>query len=83
MQSNSEAYEAEDRCFRVSVARRLMLPHLADTDPQVLLWHVPTTVQRVNYVANLWTCNSTFATAAGMEVALTAGLRQWPDAMQM
>ena len=26
MQPSSEAYEAEDRCFRVSVARRLMLP---------------------------------------------------------
>ena len=29
MQLSSEAYEAEDRCFRVSVARRLMLPHPA------------------------------------------------------
>ena len=29
MQPSSEAYEAEDRCFRVSVARRLMLPHPA------------------------------------------------------
>ena len=27
MQPRSEAYEIEDRCFRVSVARRLMLPH--------------------------------------------------------
>ena len=27
MQPSSEACEAEDRCFRVSVARRLMLPH--------------------------------------------------------
>ena len=27
MQPSSEAYEAEDRCFRVSVDRRLMLPH--------------------------------------------------------
>ena len=27
MQSSSEAYEVEDLCFRVSVARRLMLPH--------------------------------------------------------
>ena len=33
MQPNSEAYEAEDRCFRVSVARRLMLPHPAAADP--------------------------------------------------
>ena len=29
MQPSSEAYEAEDRCFRVPVARRLMLPHPA------------------------------------------------------
>ena len=29
MQPSSEAYEAEDRCFRVSVARRLMIPHPA------------------------------------------------------
>ena len=31
-QPSSEAYEAEDRCFRVSVARRLMLP--ASSGPQ-------------------------------------------------
>ena len=29
MHPSSESYEAEDRCFRVSVARRLMLPHPA------------------------------------------------------
>ena len=29
MQPSSEAYVAEDRCFRVSVAKRLMLPHPA------------------------------------------------------
>ena len=29
MQPSSEAYEAEDRCFRVSVATRVMLPHPA------------------------------------------------------
>ena len=29
MQPSSEAYEAEDRCFRVSVARRLLLPQSA------------------------------------------------------
>ena len=28
-QPNSEAYEADDRCFHVSLARRLMLPHPA------------------------------------------------------
>ena len=30
MQPSSEAYEAEDRCFRVAVARRLILPHPGD-----------------------------------------------------
>ena len=29
MQPSSEAYEADDRCFRVSLARRLMMPHPA------------------------------------------------------
>ena len=33
LQPNSEAYEAEDRCFRVSIARRLMSPHPAASDP--------------------------------------------------
>ena len=33
MQPSSEAYEAEDRCFRVSVARRLMLPHPGSRQP--------------------------------------------------
>ena len=33
MQPSSEAYEVEDRCFRVSVARRLMLPHPAVANP--------------------------------------------------
>ena len=33
MQPSSEAYEAEDRCFRVSVARRLMLPRPAAANP--------------------------------------------------
>ena len=36
MEPSSEAYEAEDRCFRVSVARRLMLPHPAA--PTLQMW---------------------------------------------
>ena len=36
VQPSSEAYEAEDRCFRVSVARRLMLPHPAAANPAVV-----------------------------------------------
>ena len=33
MQPSSEAYEIEDRCFRVSVARRLMLSHPIAANP--------------------------------------------------
>ena len=32
-QPSSESYEADDRCFRVSLARRLMLPHPATNHP--------------------------------------------------
>ena len=41
MQPSSEAYEAEDRCFRVSVARRLMLPHPAVADPADVVQFCP------------------------------------------
>ena len=33
LQPHSEVHEGEDRCFRVSMARRLMLPHPAAPDP--------------------------------------------------
>ena len=41
MQSSSAAYEVEDRCFRVSVAKRLMLPHPAVADPADLVQFCP------------------------------------------
>ena len=41
MQPRSEAYEVEDRCFRVSVARRLMLPHPAVADPADVVQFCP------------------------------------------
>ena len=37
----SEAHEAEDRCFRVSVARRLLLPHPAAPDPSGVVLACP------------------------------------------
>ena len=40
-QPNGESYEAEDRCFRVSMARRLILPHPAAPNPSA-----PTKAQR-------------------------------------
>ena len=41
MQPSSEAYEIEDRCFRVSVARRLMLPHPAAANPADVVQSCP------------------------------------------
>ena len=41
MQPRSEAYEIEDRCFRVSVARRLMLPHPAAANPADVVQFCP------------------------------------------
>ena len=41
MQPTSEEYEIEDRCFRVSVARRLMLPHPAAANPADVVQFCP------------------------------------------
>ena len=41
MQPSSDAYEIEDRCFRVSVARRLMLPHPAAANPADVVQFCP------------------------------------------
>ena len=41
MQPRSEAYEIEDRCFRVSVARRLMLPHPVAANPAYVVQFCP------------------------------------------
>ena len=47
MQPSSEAYEAEDRCFRVSVARRLMLPRTRQPPTLQMCYSLaPTKVQR-------------------------------------
>ena len=75
MQPRSEAYEAEDRCFRVLVARRLILPHPAAFNAQ-------TKVRRVSSATNQWMRNSIIATAVGAEEVLTAGLHLWGDALQ-
>ena len=42
MQPSSETYEAEDRCFRVTVARRLMLPHPASPNATDVVQFCPT-----------------------------------------
>ena len=53
MQPSSDAYEVEDRCFRVSVARRLMLPHPAVTLPADVVQFCPTKVRQVSLATNL------------------------------
>ena len=53
MQPRSEAYEIEDRCFRVSVARRLMLPHPAAANPADVVQFCPTKVRQVSFATNL------------------------------
>ena len=80
MQPSSEAYEAEDRCFRVSVARRLMLPHPAAANAAGVLQSCP------NKSAAGLICNKPVVTAAPllwMSVrwrGLIAGMRLWGDA---
>ena len=76
MQPSSEAYEAEDRCFRVAVARRLMLPRPAA--PQCCRCRpvlAPTKAQRACSATNQWTYSSTTA----MEEVWIAGMQLWPD----
>ena len=82
MQPSSEAYEAEDRCFRVSVARRLMLSHPAAPNAADVVQSCTKKVQRASSATNQWTRNSTTATAVGMEEVLIAGMQQWRDALQ-
>ena len=88
MQPSSEAYEAEDRCFRVSVARRLMLPHPAAANPADVVQFCPNK-SAAGVICNKpvetiqsWTRNSITATAVGMEEVLIAGMQQWCDALQ-
>ena len=70
MQPRSEAYEIEDRCFRVSVARRLMLPH-------------PTKVRQVSFAINLLIRSSIIAMAADMEEVLIADMLHWRDVLRI
>ena len=83
MQPRSEAYEIEDRCFRVSVARRLMLPHPVAANPADVVQFCPN-----KSVARVF-CNKPLdpklhnATDAGMKVVLTADMQHWPDVLQI
>ena len=83
MQPSSEAYEAEDRCFRISVARRLMLPHPAAPNATDVAQSCP------NKSAAGLICNKPVdtqqhhsASDVGTEKVLTAGMQQWLDVSQ-
>ena len=72
-QPNSEVYEAEDRCFRVSVARRHRLPHPAAPDPSR---HRHSLHQQKRNGADMCRTSgrspATIATDAGTAAALTS-----------
>ena len=76
MQRSSEAYEAEDRCFRVSVARRLMLPH------HVWYSFAPTKVRQVSFATNLWIRSSITVMVVVLVEVLTAGMQLWRGALR-
>ena len=78
MQPSSEAYEVEDRCFRVSVARRLMLPAPGCCQPcRCGTVFSPTKVRQVSFATNLWIRNSITVMAVGMEEVLIASMQLW------
>ena len=83
MQPRSEAYEIEDRCFRVSVARRLMLPHPVAANPADVVQFCPTKVLQVLFATNLWIRSCIIATAADTEVVWIADMQHWPDVLQI
>ena len=77
MQPSSKADEADDRCFRVAAARRLMLP-----TPQIWFGPALTKAQRAKSVPNQWMYSSTTAMVVGTAAVSTAGMLQWPGAQQ-
>ena len=83
MQPSSEAYEVEDRCFRVSVARRLMLPHPAVTLPADVVLFCPTKVRQVSFATNLSILNSIIVMAVVMEEVLIVDMQHWRDALRI
>ena len=84
MQPSSEAYEIEDRCFRDSVARRLMLPRPAAANPADVVQFCPNK-SAAGVICNKPSRseNSIIAMAADMEEALIADMQHWRDALRI
>ena len=78
MQPGSEAYEAEGCCFRVAVARRLVLPHPAAPNAADVAQSCPNK-NSAGLAPSRWIHSSATAMVVGT-VASTAGMPQLPDA---
>ena len=79
MQPRSEAYEIEDRCFRVSVARRLMLPHTAAANPADVFQFCPNkSAAGVSVICNKpLDPKRIIIMAVDMEDVLTVDMQHW------
>ena len=84
MQPRSEAYEIEDRCFRVSVARRLMLPHPVAANPADVVQFCPNK-SAAGVICNkpLDPPNNITATAVAMVEVSIADMQHWPDVLRI
>ena len=82
MQPSSEAHEAEDRCFRVSVARRLMLPHPAAANAADVVQSFPNKSAAGVICNKPVDRNSITATAVGTVEVLIAGMQLLGDALR-
>ena len=84
MQPSSEAYEVEDRCFRVSVARRLMMPHPAAANHADVVQFCPSK-STAGVICNkpLDPKLRIIAMAADTEVVLIADMQHWRDSLRI
>ena len=83
MQPGINTYEIKDWCFRVSVARRLMLPHPAAANPADVVQFCQTKVREVSFATNLSIRNSIIVMVADMEEVWTVDMQHWRDALQI
>ena len=79
MQPSSEACEAEHRCFRVSVARRLLLPHPAAHHAADVVQSCPNKSAAGLICTKLVDTLQHTAADVGMGEVLTAGMQQRPE----
>ena len=83
MQPSSEAYEIEDRCFRVSVARRLMLPHPVAANPADVVQFCPNKSAAGVLGNKPLDPKQHHCLASDMEEVLIADMQHWRDALRI